>query len=55
MTEIMTAVPNVMSIVNTVFESILENAVLVAVLAAGFVSIGIRIFRKLVRGSEALG
>ena len=55
MTEITAAVASVMTLVESMLTAITGNAILVVILASGFVSLALRILRKLFNSSESLG
>lgn len=55
MTAITTAVGEVMTLVESMLTAITGNAILVVILASGFVSLALRILRKLFNSSESLG
>ena len=48
------AIPSVMTLVETMLTSITGNAILVVILAAGFVRLGLSMLRKLFRTSRSL-
>lgn len=48
------AVPSVMTLVETMLTSITGNAILVVILAAGFVRLGLSMLRRLFRTSRSL-
>lgn len=52
-TSVTQGVTDIMSVVSTLITTILGNPVLVALLAAGFVSIGLRIFRRMKRTASS--
>lgn len=52
MTEITTAITSVMTLVESMITAITGNAVLVVLLAGGFVGFALRILRKLFRTSK---
>lgn len=52
MTEITTAITSVMTLVESMISAITGNAVLVVLLAGGFVGFALRILRKLFRTSK---
>lgn len=54
MAEITTAVSSVMSLVESMLTAITGNAILVVVLASGFVRLALSMLRKLFRTSRAL-
>lgn len=55
MTAITAAVTEVMTLTEGMLTAITGNAILVVVLASGFVSLGLRVLRKLFNSSDALG
>lgn len=55
MTEITAGVTSVMTLVESMLTAITGNAILVVILASGFVSLALRILRKLFNSSESLG
>lgn len=55
MTEITAGVTSVMALVESMLTAITGNAILVVILASGFVSLALRILRKLFNSSESLG
>lgn len=55
MTAITTAIPDVVTLAESLLTSITGNAIMVVILASGFVGLGLRIVRKLFRTSRSLG
>ena len=55
MTEITAGVTSVMTLVESMLTAITGNAILVVILASGFVSLALRILRTLFNSSESLG
>lgn len=55
MEAITTAIGSVFTIAETMLTSITSNAVLVVIFASGFVSLGLRVLRKAVGASKAVG
>lgn len=55
MTAITAAVTEVMTLTEGMLTAITGNAILVVVLASGFVSMALRVLRKLFNSSDALG
>lgn len=55
MTEITAGVTSIMTLTESMITAITGNAILVVVLASGFVSMALRILRKLFNTSDALG
>lgn len=53
-TAISTGVTNVMTLVETMLTAITTNAILVVVLASGFVGLALRVLRKLFRTSKGV-
>lgn len=49
-----TGITNLMSLVNTVITEITGNTWLVIPFAAGFVALGIRVWKKLAKGSKSI-
>lgn len=54
MTEITSAIPQVVSLGETMLTTITSNAILVVILAAGFASLGLRMIRRIFRTSKSL-
>lgn len=54
MTEITAAVTSVMGLVESLLTAITGNAILVVILAAGFVALALRVLRKLFRTSKGI-
>lgn len=55
MTEITAGVTSVMTLVESMLTAITGNTILVVILASGFVSLALRILRRLFKSSESLG
>lgn len=53
MTAITTGVTDIMSIVTSMIETITGNAILAALLAAGFITVALRVFRRLKGASRS--
>lgn len=54
MTVITSAIPEVVSLGETMLTAITGNAILVVILAAGFASLGLRMIRRIFRTSKSL-
>lgn len=50
-----TGITNLMSLVNTVISAIVANPWLVIIFAAGFVSLAVKIWRKMAKGAKIGG
>lgn len=55
MSAITAGITEVMTLTESMLTAITGNAILVVILAAGFVSLGLRVLRKLFSASESLG
>lgn len=55
MTAISSAVPEVISLSESMLTAITGNAIMVVILASGFVGLGLRIMRKLFKTSRGVG
>lgn len=55
MAAITAGITSVMSVTESMLTAITGNTILVVILAAGFVSLGLRVLRKLFSASESLG
>lgn len=53
MTAVTTGVTDIMSIVSTMITTITGNAILCALLAAGFVTVALKIFKKIKKAARA--
>lgn len=53
MTAVTTGVTDIMSIVSTMITTITGNAILCALLASGFVTVALRIFKKIKKAARA--
>lgn len=54
MTVITSAIPEVVSLGETMLTAITGNAILVVILAAGFASLGLRMIRRIFKTSKSL-
>ena len=55
MTAISSAVPEVITLSESMLTAITGNAIMVVILASGFVGLGLRIMRKLFKTSRSVG
>ena len=55
MTDLTTGITNLMTIVESLFTSIIGNTYLLVIFSAGFVGLAARVIRKMVRASKSVG
>lgn len=55
LSDVSTGITNLMTIVESLFTSIVGNTYLLVIFSAGFVGLGVKVIRKLVKGSKSVG